>query len=340
MDLTGRNISHYTILQKLGEGGMGIVYKALDVSLGRPVALKFLPAHLASSDTDRARFLQEAKAASAINHPNICTIYSVEEHESELFIAMEYVDGQTLRARLQSLEGSPMPLAQAMDIGIHVADALAGALEHGIVHRDIKPENIMIRKDGVVQIMDFGVAKLRGVSRLTREGTTFGTSGYMSPEQVQGHDVDHRSDVFSLGIVLYEMLTGQVPFKGIHETALHYEIVNVDALPPSAVTADISPDLDKIILECLAKDVSERYQSAAEVAKDLRRLRRDSERKVVTRSTAPRTCRPAIRRGCQDRRRLEGASPVDTGRSAGVHHPSFILGALATGPQHVGGNPV
>jgi eukaryotic-like serine/threonine-protein kinase len=294
MDLTGRTISHYTILQKLGEGGMGVVYKALDTSLGRPVALKFLTAHLAASGDDKARFLQEARAASAINHPNICTIYSVEEHETQLFIAMEYVDGQTLRERLESLQGTPMPITLGVDIGIQVADALAAALEHGIVHRDIKPENIMIRRDGVVQIMDFGVAKLRGVSRLTRAGTAFGTSGYMSPEQVQGHDVDHRSDVFSLGIVLYEMFTGQLPFKGIHETAIHYEIVNVDAVPLSSLTPDIPPDLDEIVLECLARNIPERYQSAAEVAKDLRRFRRETGRRVVTGPTQPGHSAPRI----------------------------------------------
>ena len=276
MELIGQTILHYTILQKLGEGGMGVVYKALDTALGRPVALKFLPIHLSASEQEKARFLQEAKAASAINHPNICTVYSIDEHEGRLFIAMEYVDGQTLRERLQSLQGSPMPLNQALDIGIQTADALAAALDQGIVHRDIKPENIMLRKDGVVQIMDFGVAKLRGVSRLTREGTTFGTSGYMSPEQVLGHDVDHRSDVFSLGIVLYEMFTGQVPFKGIHETAIHYEIVNVHASPMATVVPGIAPDLDSIVLECLERDVAERYQSAAEAAKDLRRFRRDT----------------------------------------------------------------
>jgi serine/threonine protein kinase len=288
MDLIGQTISHYTVLQKLGEGGMGVVYKALDTALARPVALKFLPTHLAASEQDKARFLQEAKAASAINHPNICTIYSVEEYEGRLFITMEYVDGQTLRERLRSLGGSPMPLTQALDIGIQTADALAAALERGIVHRDIKPENIMIRKDGVVQIMDFGIAKLRGISRLTREGTTFGTTGYMSPEQVQGHDVDHRSDVFSLGIVLYEMFTGQVPFKGIHETAIHYEIVNVNASPMATVTPGIPPGLDSIVLECLAKDVAERYQSAAETAKDLRRFRRDTSGQHATHSIASR----------------------------------------------------
>jgi serine/threonine-protein kinase len=317
MDLIGQTVSHYTILQRLGEGGMGVVYKSLDTSLGRPVALKFLPAHLAASESDKARFLQEARAASAINHPNICTIYSVEEHESQLFIAMEYVDGQTLRERLESLQGAPMPVPLGVDIGIQVADALAAALEHGIVHRDIKPENIMIRKDGVVQIMDFGVAKLRGVSRLTREGTTFGTSGYMSPEQVQGHDVDHRSDIFSLGIVLYEMFTGQMPFKGLHETALHYEIVNVEALPLSDVTADIPKDLDSIVMECLVKDVSERYQSAAEVAKDLRKLRRDTGRRGVTRAGVPLTAA----------RRLQPASQTVTNWKHRL--PWILTGALA-----------
>jgi eukaryotic-like serine/threonine-protein kinase len=279
-----QTISHYKILEKLGEGGMGVVYKAQDTKLDRFVALKFLPPHLSASEADKARFMQEAKAASALNHPNVCTIYAIEEHEHQLFIAMEYVDGQTLRDLVRSNHDSTLPIKRAIDIGIQIADGLAAAHEKGIVHRDIKPGNIMIRKDGMAQIMDFGLAKLRGnVTRLTKEGSTVGTAGYMSPEQVQGSDADHRSDIFSLGVLLYELFTGQIPFKAVHETALMYEIVNVDAVPMAAANAEIGPELDHIVLECLEKDPSERYQSAAEISKDLKRFKRESSRARMSR---------------------------------------------------------
>lgn len=278
-----QTISHYKILEKLGEGGMGVVYKAQDTKLDRLVALKFLPPHLSASEQDKARFIQEAKAASAMNHPNICTIYSIEEHDNQLFIAMELVDGQTLQERKNSLS-----MKQAIDIGIQIAEGLAAAHEKGIVHRDIKPENIMIRKDGIAQIMDFGLAKLQGVSRLTKEGSTVGTAGYMSPEQVQGQDADHRSDIFSLGVLLYETFTGQLPFKGVHETALMYEIVNVDAPPMSSIRVEIDPALDTIVMECLEKDPNERAQSARQISIDLKRFKRESGGRRVSRVTASR----------------------------------------------------
>jgi len=276
--MIGQTISHYRILEKLGEGGMGVVYKAEDTKLDRKVALKFLPPHLNASEQDKARFIQEAKAASSINHPNICTIHDIQEHEEQLFIVMEYVDGQTLGDR----KGT-MTFKQAIEIGIQIADGLAAAHEKGIVHRDIKPENIMVRKDGIAQIMDFGLAKLKGVSRLTKEGTTVGTAGYMSPEQVQGLEADHRSDIFSLGILLYELLAGQLPFKGVHETAVMYEIVNVEAPPMSSVKPDVDPLLDSIILECLEKDPNERTQSVKQISIDLKRFRRESGRQKMSR---------------------------------------------------------
>ena len=282
--MIGQTVSHYKILEKLGEGGMGVVYKAEDTRLDRLVALKFLPPHLAASEQDKARFIQEAKAASALNHPNVCTIHDIQEHDHQLFIVMEFVDGQTLRGKRETIS-----FKQAIDIGIQIADGLAAAYEKGIVHRDIKPENIMIRKDGIAQIMDFGLAKLKGaagVSRLTKEGSTVGTAGYMSPEQVQGQDADHRSDIFSLGVLLYELLTGQLPFKGVHETALAYEIVNVDPLPMSSIKPDIDPNLDAVVLECLAKEPDERTQSAKQVSVDLKRYRRESSRSRVSRITA------------------------------------------------------
>ncbi len=274
VSMIGETILHYKILEKLGEGGMGEVFKAQDTKLDRFVALKFLPSQLTASEDDKARFIQEAKAASAMNHPNVCTIYSIEEYNGQLFIAMEFVEGKTLKNKKDFLSDK-----QKLEIGVQIAEGLAAAHEKGIVHRDIKPENIMIRKDGIAQIMDFGLAKLysdKNASRLTKVGTTMGTLGYMSPEQVQGLDVDHRTDIFSFGVVLYEMFAGESPFKGMHETAIMYEIVNVDAPPLSTVKEGIDPELDEIILECLEKDKDDRCQSAKELAKDLRKVKKSS----------------------------------------------------------------
>jgi len=290
--VTGQTISHYTILEKLGEGGMGVVYKAHDTKLDRDVALKFLPAHLGASENDKARFIQEAKASAALNHPNVCSVIGIEEQpvaatpgaqpEHRMFIVMEFVDGVTLREKMGTMSAK-----QATDIGIQIADGLAAAHEKGIVHRDIKPENIMVRKDGIAQIMDFGLAKLRGnVTRLTREGSTVGTAGYMSPEQVQGQDTDHRSDIFSMGVVLYELIAGQPPFKAAHESALMYEIVNVTPPPMGSIKEGIDPELDRIVLGCLEKEPGDRTQAAKQVSVDLKRFRRESGRQNVSRITA------------------------------------------------------
>jgi serine/threonine protein kinase len=281
--MIGQKISHYQILEKLGEGGMGVVYKAQDTKLDRLVALKFLPPHVSSSDQDKSRFIQEAKAAAALNHPNICTIHGIEEENGQTFIVMELVEGQTLHDR-----GLNVPLKQSIEIGIQLADGLAAAHEKGIVHRDIKPENIMIQKDGRVRIMDFGLAKLKSASRLTKAGSTVGTTGYMSPEQVQGLESDHRSDIFSMGVIFYELFSGQSPFKGVHETAINYEIVNVDPDPISSVKPDIGPELDSLVLECLEKDPNERAQSAKQVAIDLKRFKRESSKSRMSRITSTR----------------------------------------------------
>jgi eukaryotic-like serine/threonine-protein kinase len=307
--MIGRTVGQYEIIEKLGEGGMGVVYKARDAKLDRFVALKFLPAPEAGTTADSQRFLQEARAAAALNHPNVCSVIDIQDNAGESFIVMEFINGQTLRdlagGRPSGSSGSlrggtgvqgrtaALPAKRAIDIVIQIAEGLAAAHERGIIHRDIKPENIMVRKDGIVQIMDFGLAKLRGVSRLTREGSTVGTAGYMSPEQVQGQEADHRSDIFSLGVVLFELLTGEMPFKGVHETAVSYEIVNVDPPPVSEVNPEVDPLLDTIVMECLAKEPADRYQSVAELAKDLRRSKRESSRSRLSRVSSVRVA-PAV----------------------------------------------
>ena len=279
--MIGKTILHYKILEELGRGGMGEVYKAEDTKLNRMVALKFLSKNLLTSEENKARFIQEAKTTSALNHPNVCTIHDIQEHEGQQYIVMEYVDGKNLRDIKR-----PLSIKQVADIGTQVAEGLAAAHDQGIVHRDIKPDNIMIRKDGIVQIMDFGLAKLRGGSTLTKEGSTVGTLAYMPPEQLQGNEVDARSDIFSLGAVLYELVSGHLPFNGEYESAIIYEIINSYPEPVSIFREDVDPELESIIMECLEKDPNERYQSARELAKNLKRFRRDSSRQRISRASA------------------------------------------------------
>jgi len=278
--MMGKTISHYKILEKLGEGGMGVVYKAEDLKLKRMVAIKFLPRSLSIHGEERERFTMEAQAASALNHPNVAVIYEIDEAEGETFIVMEYVDGKTLREAKQGLS-----IRQVADIGIQIAEGLAAAHEKGIVHRDVKAENIMLRKDGRVQVMDFGLAKLRGVSKLTKMGSTIGTIGYMSPEQAQGVETDQRTDIFSFGVLLFELLTGQMPFNGSHEAAVMYEIINVDPPAISDLRHDVEPELERIIMKCLEKDREERYHSVKDVSVDLKHFKRDSEGRRVERKT-------------------------------------------------------
>jgi eukaryotic-like serine/threonine-protein kinase len=326
--MIGSTVSHYKILEKLGEGGMGVVYKAEDTKLDRFVALKFLPSHLNASGQDKARFVQEAKAAAALNHPNVCSIIDIQEHEGQMFIVMEFVDGQTLGEKRGSIS-----FKQAIDIGIQIADGLSAAHEKGIVHRDIKPDNIMIRKDGIAQITDFGLAKLRGnVSRLTKEGSTVGTAGYMSPEQVQGLETDHRADIFSLGVLLYELFTGQLPFKGVHETALMYEIVNVDPPPMSVVKPEIDPALDAIVLECLEKDPNERTQSVKQLSIDLKRFKRESSRSRVSRITSSRPAYQPPSASSQTARQAAAAElPGREGSTRTALIPWIVSAILAIG---------
>ena len=273
--MIGTTIGNFRIIEKIGEGGMGVVYKAQDIRLDRPVALKFLPERFSVTEEERARFLQEAKSAATLNHPNVCTIHGVEEHGSQQFIQMEFIEGQTLHALAQA--GGLAP-AQALDYAIQIAEALQEAHGRGIVHRDIKSENIMINTRKQVKVMDFGLAKLRGSLKLTKASSTVGTLGYMAPEQIQGNEADARADLFSFGVVLYEMLTGRLPFRGEHEAALMYSILNEEPQPLSTPGGEAVPELEHIIGKALEKNPDERYQSAQDLLVDLRRARKQSGR--------------------------------------------------------------
>ncbi|HEY6193254.1 MAG TPA: protein kinase [Bacteroidota bacterium] len=269
--MIGKTISHYKIIDKLGEGGMGVVYKAEDTKLDRIVALKFLPHHLTANDAEKARFLQEAKAASSLNHPNVCTIYGIEEADGQQYIEMEYVDGVTLRQIIPIQK-----LSEVIAYAIQIADALQEAHSKGIVHRDIKADNIMLNAKKQIKVMDFGLAKLKGTLKLTRTSSTVGTLAYMAPEQIQGQDVDQRSDIFSFGVVLFEMLTGKLPFRGDHEAAIMYSIVNEEPESVQKYKPDLPPEFLHILGRALEKDPADRYQSAQEMQIDLRRLQKQS----------------------------------------------------------------
>ena len=277
--MTGKTISHYKILSKLGEGGMGIVYKAEDTKLDRIVALKFLPCHLTANDTDKARFIQEAKAAAALNHPNVCVIHDIQEHDSQQFIVMEYVEGQTLRDRIKD---ERLKIKETIDYAIQTAEALRAAHAKDIIHRDIKSENIMVTSTGQIKVMDFGLAKLRGSVKLTKTSTTAGTLAYSSPEQIQGQKVDIRSDIFSFGVVLYEMLTGQLPFKGEYESAVIYSILDEEPEPVSHLRSGVSDDLERIIHKALIKNPDDRYQHTDEMLVDLRSCKKEKALRHAT----------------------------------------------------------
>ena len=272
--MIGQTVSHYKILEKLGGGGMGVVYKAHDAELDRDVALKFLPHYLTSDPTEKERFYNEARAAAALMHQNIAVVYEIGEHDGQLFIAMEYVEGKTLK---EVVHGEPLSLHQVLDIAVQVCDGLAAAHEKGIVHRDIKSENIILTPKGQAKVMDFGLAKVKGATKLTKTGSTLGTAAYMSPEQAQGEEVDQRSDIFSFGVVFYEMLTGRLPFRGEHPTALAYSIVNEEPQPVGRFNGKVTPEIEHIVSKALAKDKDERYQHADEVLADLRHERKKLE---------------------------------------------------------------
>jgi tetratricopeptide (TPR) repeat protein/TolB-like protein len=271
--MIGSTISHYTIIEKLGEGGMGVVYLAEDLKLGRRIALKLLPQEWTKNSQARARFLHEAQTAASLNHPNICTIHEVDESDDRVFLAMEHIDGESLSDRIAR---GPMKISDIIATGTGIARGLAAAHERGVVHRDIKPGNVMLTMDGRAKVLDFGLALAPEMTRLTRAGRTTGTVSYMSPEQSRGDPVDLRTDIWSLGVVLYEMLTGRRPFAGDHEQAVLLSIINDEPSAPSGLRTGVPLELERIIAKAMAKDPADRYQHVDDMIVDLRGVERSA----------------------------------------------------------------
>lgn len=314
--MIGASIGHYKILKKLGQGGMGIVYQAQDMTLDRLVALKFLPVHMLDNETERARFVQEAKSASSLNHPNVCIIHYIEKEADQEFIVMEYVDGVTLRDKFRKAR---LKFDEAMSYAIQIGEALQEAHSKNIVHRDIKSDNIMVNSKNQIKVMDFGLAKLKGSVKLTRSSSTVGTLAYMAPEQIQGGEADVRSDIFSYGVVVFEMLTQHTPFRGEHEAALVYSIVNEPPEPLERFRDDLSPELSRILHRALEKDPEDRYQSVADMVSELKRLKKETG-KVSRASSTYATSRHQV---------VSGISPIEgTHRSRKTLWINLILVVL------------
>ncbi|MBL7135976.1 MAG: protein kinase [Candidatus Marinimicrobia bacterium] len=282
--MIGKSISHYRIIEKLGEGGMGVVYKAEDTKLKRFVALKFLPLQSLSNEEERTRLVHEAQAAASLDHPNICTVHEIDEVDGNTFIAMAYIDGQSLKGKIDS---GPLKIEESLNIAIQIAEGLQEAHEKGIVHRDIKSSNIMFSSKGQTKITDFGLVKLSGRTKLTKTGTTMGTVAYMSPEQTQGATVDHRADIWSFGVMLYEMITGQLPFKGDYDQAVVYSIVNEEPEQITGVCTGVPIELERIINKAMAKNPEERYQHVDEILVDLRSVAKEALIKIKPEESVP-----------------------------------------------------
>ncbi len=273
--MIGQTISHYKILEKLGEGGMGVVYKAQDLKLDRLVALKFLPQNITPTEAEKKRFIHEAKAASSLDHPNICTVFEIDETpDGQMFLAMAFYEGAPLSEKIKQ---GPVKIDEALEMTIQAAEGLQAAHERGITHRDIKSSNLMLTEKGQVKLMDFGLAKTTGATMLTKSGATVGTVPYMSPEQARGEKVDHRTDIWSLGVVLYEMIAGRLPFQSAYSEAIVYSILNQEPPPLTSLRSDVPMEVERIVKKAMAKSRDERYQRVEEMLVDLRSVKKEME---------------------------------------------------------------